>query len=289
MLKGVLSQASAGQPRMPGLLEDTTARDYSRKLQLFSAFAERELRQAIASLGLERGMRVLDVGCGTGEALGWLADEVGPHGLVVGLELAAAHALAAQARARAGAAVLQADLFRPPLAPGSFNLVWAVNAINHLRDPLAGVQRLATLLCSGGRIALGQSALLPEMFFAWDARLERLTNEAVRQYYRDRYRLEERELAGVRALLGWLRGAQLRDVAVRTLVIERCAPLREVDQVYFLEAVFRGTWGERLRPYLSRDDYEELTHLCDPGDCRFALKRPDFHFLQTFTLAIGKA
>jgi SAM-dependent methyltransferase len=283
VLKGALPQAP------PGLLDDTTGRDYSRKLQLFSAFAEPELRQAIASLELERGMCVLDAGCGTGEALGWLADEVGQHGLVVGLDLAAAHASATHATARPGTAVLQADLCRPPLAAGSFDLVWAVNTINHLRDPLAGVKCLATLLRSGGRLALGQSALLPEMFFAWDGRLERLTNEAVRQYYRDRYRLEEHDLAGVRALLGWLRGAQLREVMVRTLVIERVAPLRAADQVYFLEAIFRGTWGERLRPYLSRDDYEELMHLCAPGDCRFALKRPDFHFLQTFTLAVGKA
>ena len=273
----------------PGLLEDTTGRDYSRKLQLFSAFAEPELRQAIASLELERGMRVLDAGCGSGEALGWLADEVGPEGLVVGIDLAAAHASVTRAHARGGVAVLQADLSRPPLAAGSFDLVWAVNTLNHLRDPLEGVKCLATLLRGGGRIALGQSALLPEMFFAWDARLERLTNEAVRQYYRDRYRLEERDLAGVRALLGWLRGAPLRDVMVRTLVIERIAPLRATDEGYLLEAIFRGTWGERLRPYLSRDDYAELTHLCDPGDCRFALKRPDFHFLQTFTLAVGKA
>ena len=62
-----------------GLLGDTIARDYSRKLQLFNTFAEPELRQAVASVGLKQGMRVLDAGCGTGEALRWLvdADEIG--------------------------------------------------------------------------------------------------------------------------------------------------------------------------------------------------------------------
>lgn len=270
-----------------GLLGDTTARDYARKLRLFNSFAEPELRQAIASLGLEPGMRVLDVGCGTGEALGWLTASVGAQGLVVGLDLSTAHVTAARAAASPQTAVLQANLLRPPLAAGSFDLVWGVNTVNHLRDPLAGVRLLASLLRRGGRIALGQSSLLPDMYFAWDSRLERLTNEAVRQYYRDRYRVQERDLSGVRAIVGLLRSAGLRDVKVRSLLIERVAPLAAADEAYLLEATFRGTWGERLRPYLSSADYEEVSRLCDPADPRFALRRPDFHFLQSFTLAVG--
>jgi hypothetical protein len=59
---------------------------------------------------------------------------------------------------------------------------------------------------------VGQSALLPEMFFAWDSRLERLTTEAVRRYYRDRYGLSERELADTRSIVGLLRRAGRRNV-----------------------------------------------------------------------------
>jgi SAM-dependent methyltransferase len=271
-----------------GLLDDTAARDYSRKLRLFNAFAEPELRQAVASLGLAPGMRVLDAGCGTGEALKWLALEVGAQGLVVGLDLATAHAAAACAMVAAGTAVLQADLLRPPLAAASFDLIWAVNTVNHLRDPLTGLKQLATLLRGGGRIALGQSSLLPDMYFAWDSRLERLTNEAVRHYYRDRYRIEEGELRAVRSIVGLLRRAQLRNVTARTFMIERVSPVSPADEAYLLQAMFRDTWGERLRPYLSGDDYAELTRLCDPQHPQFALRRPDFHFLQTFTLAVGE-
>src|ERR1700675_1272203 len=96
--------------RPTGLLGDTTARDYSRKLQLFNSFVEPELRQAIAGLGLKQGMRVLDAGCGTGEALRWLCDAVAPLGTVVGMDLAAAHVSAARARASGQAFVLQADV-----------------------------------------------------------------------------------------------------------------------------------------------------------------------------------
>jgi SAM-dependent methyltransferase len=280
--------------RPTGLLGDTTARDYSRKLRLFNSCVAPELRQAIASLGLTQGMRVLDAGCGTGEALLWLCEAVAPHGTIVGIDLAEAHVCAARAYASSQATssgqvtVLQANVMHPPLAPQSFDLVWSVNTINHLREPLEGVRVLTSLLSPGGRIAVGQSSLLPEMFFAWDSRLERLTIEAVYRYYRDRYGLTERALADTRSIVGLLRRAALRNVRVQTFVIERVSPLNEADEAYLLEAIFRGTWGERLRPYLSGEDYEELTALCDPTHPAFALRRTDFHFLQTFTLAIGQ-
>ena len=273
---------------MAGRLGDTSERDYARKLRLFSAFAEPELRAAIASLRVASGMRVLDAGCGTGEALGWFAAAVAPGGLAVGIDLSTTHLGAARAALPSSALLLQADLQRIPLGDAIFDIVWSVNTIHHLRDPVAGTLALSELLRPGGRLVLGQSSLLPDMYFAWDARLERATNEAVRAYYRDRYRLGEHDLTAVRGIFGLLRWAGLSRVAVRTLVIERCAPLDPHARAWLLEAIFRGTWGERLRPYLSPEDHEALTRLCDPQDKQFALHRPDFHFIQTFTLAVGE-
>jgi SAM-dependent methyltransferase len=271
-----------------GLLGDTADRDYSGKLGLFNLFAAPELKAAIASLKLDRGMSVLDAGCGTGQALLWLSEAVGADGSVMGIDLSAAHVREARTAAPANVSVLQADLTRLSLAGGSFDLIWSVNTLNHLRDPAAGVRSLTTLLRHGGRLAIGQSALLPELYFAWNSRLERLTNAAVRRYYQDRYGLAEQDLRAARNLLGWLHEASLRNVTVRTSVIERTAPLKPVDEAYLLEAIFRGTWGERLRPYLASDDYDALNCLCDPHHRDFALRRPDFHHIQTFTLAVGE-
>ena len=272
-----------------GKLGDTPERDYGRKLRLFNAFAKTELRAAIATLDLKPGMRVLDAGCGTGEALGWLQAAVTPGGAAVGVDLAAEHLRGARAALAGDALLLQADLRKLPLAGASFDAIWSVNTLHHLQDPLAGVRALAALLRRGGQLALGQSSLLPDMYFAWDARLERVTNEAVRSYYRERYGVSERELAAVRALVGVLRAGGLANVCVRTFVIERIAPLDPPAHAWLVEAIFRGTWGERLRPYLAAADHTELMALCDPQHPRFALLRPDFHFLQTFTLALGTA
>lgn len=273
---------------LPGLLGDTAARDYSRKLKLFHAFAQPELRQAIAQLGLEPGMHVLDAGCGTGEVLDMLAARIQPEGIAVGVDLAAAHVAAARATAGPSTLVVQADLLRPPLTPGRFDLIWSANVVNHLHSPLAGVEALLGLLRPGGRLALGQSSLLPEMIFAWDARLERMTNEAVRRYYRDRYHVSERDLTAARALVGLLRSSGLRNTKAHTIMIERVAPLRPEDESYLVEVIFHHARDARLQPYMSSDDHEELSRLCDPLHPDFVLRRPDFHFLQTFTLVSGE-
>ena len=270
-----------------GLLGDTPRRNYAAKLKWFNAFARSELREAIEALSMPPGSRVLDAGCGTGEAVGWWDASLQGPGMVVGMDLSDAHVQAARGVAPTSASIVQGDLLDAPFVDGAFDLVWTVNTLNHLHDPVAGVRMLAGLLQPGGRIAAGQSSLMPDMYFAWDARLEARVNEAVRAYYRDRYDRSEREFAAVRSLAGWLRQAGLRNVSVRTRMIERTQPLAEADERYLLECIFRGTWGERLRTYMSPADFAELARLCDPHDSRYALRRPDFHFLQTLTIAVG--
>jgi SAM-dependent methyltransferase len=271
-----------------GLLGDTAERDYSDKLSKFNAFAQTELRGLIAGLHLRPAMQVLDAGCGTGEALNWLLAEVSPAGRVVGIDLAEAHVAAARLKAAPEIQLYQANLCDDLFEPASFDLVWCVNTINHLTDPVAGVTHLAALLRPKGRVAIGQSSFLPDMYFAWDAGLEHTVNDAVRRYYRDRYDLDEHDLKSVRALVGILRRAALRNVAVRTIMIERTSPLDAASESYLRDSIFRGTWGERLRPYLAPDDYAALAELCDSDHQNYALRRPDFHFLQSFTLAIGE-
>jgi SAM-dependent methyltransferase len=279
---------SAACTASTSLLGDNTDRDYSAKLRSFNAFAEPEIRALIRSLELKPGMDILDAGCGTGEALSWLWSEVQPSGSVVGIDLAAAHVAAAQTHASPTVQIHQADLFDVSMKPASFDLVWCVNTINHLTNPVDGVRHLAKLLRRGGRLALGQSSLLPDMYFAWDARLERLTNEAVRSFYRDRYHLEEQDLASVRAIVGILHRANLQNITARTIVIERLAAPDAATESYLRDAIFRDTWGKKLRQYLSDEDYAELSRLCDPQHPQFALRRPDFHFLQSFTLAVAE-
>jgi len=80
----------------------------------------------------------------------------------------------------------------------------------------------------------------------------------------------------------------MRNITARTIVLERLAAIDAATESYLRDAVFRDTWGEHLRPYLSNVDYAELSRLCDPQHAQYALRRPDFHFLQSFTLAVAE-
>src|SRR5262245_45706085 len=69
----------------------------SRQAQVFEPFTRQLFQQA----GITNGMRVLDVGSGSGDVAFLAADLVGPTGEVIGVDLAAAAVNRATARAQA--------------------------------------------------------------------------------------------------------------------------------------------------------------------------------------------
>jgi SAM-dependent methyltransferase len=275
---------SSVTPPPDGLLGDTRARTYADKLRLFNRFAEPELRSTIAELGLQPGQHVLDAGCGVGLTCMWLRDAVAPDGLVIGIELADAHArLALSTHPN----IAQANIAQPPFAAASFDLIWCSNTINHTRDSVTVARELAEKLRPGGRLVIGQSAFLPEMVFAWDARLEDAVTMACRSYYRHKYGLSAADLATARNTFGIVRRAGLVNARAHTVIIERTVPLSVTDEAYLVECVFRGYWGEKIRPFMRADDWDALMALCDPASPAFCLRRDDFHYLQTYTVVVG--
>lgn len=273
-----------------GLLGDSPQKAYVNKLNLFNRFAEPELRDVIAELDLKTDSWVLDAGCGTGLITRWLAERV-PDGLTLGVDLSTSHLEHVRhlnSPPDLALCFLQADMTRLPLAVGSFDLVWSSNAINHLHQPVAGLRALSANLRSKGWLVLGQSAFLPEMFFAWDARLEKEVMLACRQYYRDKYGLTEPETTAARNLFGWMKQANMHNVMVKTIIIERTTPLTREEETYFVEGFFKGYWDYRVQPYLTEDDWQTLQALCDPHSAHFCLRRPDFHHIQTFTIVMGQ-
>ncbi|OQR64031.1 SAM-dependent methyltransferase [Streptomyces maremycinicus] len=119
---------------------------------------------AVGELGLRRGARVLDAGCGTGRALTPLRAAVGPSGVVVGADLTPAMLTAAvrAGRDRAGRLLL-ADVTALPLRSASLDAVFAAGLVAHLPRPEENLRELARVVRPGGTLALfhpiGRAAL----------------------------------------------------------------------------------------------------------------------------------
>jgi SAM-dependent methyltransferase len=265
-------------------LRDAPDRSYVDKLELFARFAEPELRRVFADLELPAGATVLDVGCGAGLTTGWLRDAAS-GALAVGVDLSLPHLRHASRHAP----VVQGDLARLCFRDGVFDLIWCCNTIHHVGDPVAAVVRLRAALRRGGRMVLAQSGFVPEMFFAWDAPLDEAVRGACHRAYRERYELSDADTAGVRGLVRLMRAAGFARPEVRTRVIERTQPLAHSDRDYLQRAVFDGSWGARVAPYLGAAERARLQRNCDPASPEYCLDRDDFHHLQTLTVCVGRA
>ena len=115
-----------------------------------NAFTQRLLRDA----GLGPGMRVLDVGCGTGEVTFLAAALVGPLGAVVGLDRENAPLAAGRAKAQAqGLATVtftQGDIDAVSADLGQFDAIIGRRVLMYQADAVNTVRSLADALKPGG-------------------------------------------------------------------------------------------------------------------------------------------
>lgn len=107
-------------------------------------------------LRLAQGERLLDVGCGLGDAARALAADLGPAGGVVGLDASTAMLEAARAGwdVLCPASFTVGDAQALDVPSGSFDAARSERVLQWLPDPQAAVAELARVLRSGGRVSL---------------------------------------------------------------------------------------------------------------------------------------
>jgi SAM-dependent methyltransferase len=186
---------SSGREAVERFRGGAAAEKYARSLP--GTATDRRERRVIARLlaGVPAGARVLDLPCGAGRLLGFLA----------GLGFAATGAdasphMVARAREAHGGAPVVADAFRPPFRDTAFDAVVCNRLLHHLPED---AERRAVL---AGLARVCRGPLVVSFFrdFGWDALVFRLRALFARRRPRDRVPIplavlrEDAEAVGLR-------------------------------------------------------------------------------------------
>jgi ubiquinone/menaquinone biosynthesis C-methylase UbiE len=116
------------------------------------------VRERLALLGVKPGMRVLDAGAGTGAIARLFAELVGPSGEVVAFDMSPERLAHGERIARAAGLnqlrFQSGDLYAPPFAKDSFDVVWSEFVFEYLADPDAALRCLIPLVKPGGKLVI---------------------------------------------------------------------------------------------------------------------------------------
>lgn len=133
---------------------DATADCYDRINAVASFGSDRNYRRrALEIAGLGPGMRVLDVGCGTGITAGLAKSSVGATGFVVGLDPSTNMLAVSIRKARVSVAVRgTADAL--PFDDGRFDFVTITFALRHVADLRTSFSEFNRVLKPGGKLLI---------------------------------------------------------------------------------------------------------------------------------------
>ena len=127
------------------------------RLTIQARMLEPFTRQLLQEAGIRPGMRILDIGCGSGDVSFLAADLVGPTGRVVGVDLAAAAVRRASDRAQAANRSNVSFVEGDPLEmefTDRFDAVVGRLVMMYLPDPVVALRRLARHLHPGGLVVV---------------------------------------------------------------------------------------------------------------------------------------
>jgi demethylmenaquinone methyltransferase/2-methoxy-6-polyprenyl-1,4-benzoquinol methylase len=161
---------------------------FTKSLERMNRFQEPEARALIADLELPKGSHGLDVGCGVGLFALWLAEAIGLHGRVVGIEPSAERAEAARALVGHGAPgcleFRQGDATAIDAGDATFDWVWCGDVLHHVQDTGRALREFARVLRPGGRLIVKESQLLAGLFLPGHPALERRLRQAEMEWSR---------------------------------------------------------------------------------------------------------
>jgi ubiquinone/menaquinone biosynthesis C-methylase UbiE len=218
-----------------------------------------EREQMIKDLHVEPGSFIVDAGCGPGLWTPLLAQAVGPHGRILGIDIATDALVAAQSRCAHACyhhlvQFKRAMLDDLPLAHGSVDLIFSANVSQYLADPVATFVAMGHYLKKGGRLVIKDIDFGKMRLHGVDAMLQERVFQARLRWEQERvqygYAFEDSWVGS--KLADYLRTAGYKDVQERAYSIVRRSPLSDNSRFY-LQGIAEWFVCEDA-PHLSHED-----------------------------------
>jgi len=107
--------------------------------------------------GLRPGLRVVEIGCGSGNTACWVAEQLGPDGRILAVDVSPGQIDQARQQARSrnlGNIEFQvADAYSPRLPEGAFDFAYCRLVLMHLTRPAKALAAMRDLVRPGGVVA----------------------------------------------------------------------------------------------------------------------------------------
>ncbi len=168
-------------------------------------------------LGLKPGMKIVDVGCGTGDFTMYLASLIHGKSSIIGVDLRAANIRTAEKQTQnegmaAKISFRRGDAYNIPVEDSWADLVCCRTLLMHLTEPLKAVEEMARVAREGGTVAAVERGRVNSAYIPGNDRVTKLA-----------IRLEQAYVDGVRKLEG-----KYFDIGNRLPTIFHEAGLREI-------------------------------------------------------------
>ena len=160
-------------------------------------------------LDVHEGQQILEVGCGTGDQLAALAQLVGSHGRIVGIDKS--ETMVSEARGRVegvGLPVecLVGDIYHLDFPANTFDRCYASAVFQHLEDPLPGLSQMLRVLRPGGRLVVTEQD--------WETQIVSSDDQALTRKLLNFFCDEICNGWAGRQLRGWFQTLELQNIVI---------------------------------------------------------------------------
>lgn len=125
------------------------------RLDIQASFFEPFARETIQKAGIKRGMKCLDVGCGSGSVTRLLADMVGSEGKVVGIDVDDKYIQYCESiNTSSHVKFVHQDICSAAAQDGAYDIVFSRFMFVHLKDPRSAVRAMKEQVKKGGRVII---------------------------------------------------------------------------------------------------------------------------------------